>query len=708
MKTASPLTLFSAAIALLITLTPAFTQEQIYRFDGTNPSDQLGRSIDAGADVNGDGYSDIISGAPYAGPNGNSYAGEAIVFSGVDGSVLYRKYGNSASDEFGHSVCFVGDVNLDGFDDFAVGARYADVNGSNSGSVYLYSGIDGTLIVQKNGDSSNHHFGTSIAGGQDINNDGYPDWLVGAPEDSYGSVRAFSGKTNASLYKHSATSTGDDFGRYVAMVGDTNGDGYMDFAVADPFADYNSTNSGRVSVHDGNGGSILFNVDGTHDDQLGREHGVDGLGDVNGDGLADIVIGNVYDDDGGSNHGKVMVVSGLDGSIIYEVVGDYGNYLGFSVSSVGDIDGDGLDDWIAGRQDQSSVDLHSGSNGLLLHRFEKTGHFGWTLSGAGDVNGDGLGDIAICDPYYDGFNNDAGAVFVISSRDFSGDWPSLPTVFEPVNHFFFDDFDIRQGVLPNHYATSFTDASTFERDPEAWCNVGNFDACRLSYSGSFALEMGMNPSSNNYHEVFNAMTIGLDGQGSGGHLLSFWAYNCGENSQAGDGVFVSEDGVNWAQAFPGWSQLPVGQWTYVEDVNLSNLGVSTQGTFYLRFSEQDNFPFFYSEGVAIDDITVKPSITMTADNFSGGGYGIITTEGCTPDRQVVLAISFAGPGPIQTAWGTVFLAHPIRQYPTISDANGQAQWVKRINGGLSGTSLWIQSLDVIKGVLSNPVSVTIN
>lgn len=703
----SPFTLIGAFFALISIAPHVFAQERIYRFDGTNASDQLGRSIDGGYDVNGDGFADIIAGSPYADQNGSS-SGEAIVFSGADGSVLYRKFGESASDEFGHSVCFVGDVNLDGHDDFAIGARYADNNGSNSGSVYLYSGIDGSLIVQKNGDYSNHHFGTSVAGGQDLNSDGYSDWIVGSPEDLYGSVRAFSGKTNASLYKYNATSTSDDFGRYVAIVGDTNGDGYMDFAVTAPYAAYNGSNSGRVSIHDGNGGSVLFTVDGAYNDQLGRERGLDGLGDVNGDGLADILIGNLYDDDGGGDVGKVMVVSGLDGSLIYEVIGEYSNTLGFSVASVGDIDGDGIEDWVAGRENKNAVDLCSGADGLLLHRFEETGYFGWSLAGGGDVNGDGLGDILICDPLYDSFNNDCGAVFVISSRDFSGDWPSLPTVFEPINHFFFDDFDIRQGVLPNNYGLSFTDAATFERDPEAWCNVGNLDDCRLSYSGEYSLEMGMNPSSNNYHEVFNALTIGLDGQGSGGHLLSFWAYNCGENSQTGDGVFVSEDGVNWVQAFQGWSQLPVGQWTYVEDVNLSNLGVSTQGNFYLRFSEQDNFPFFYSEGVAIDDILVEPSITMTADNFSGGGYGIVTTNGCTPNREVILAVSFAGPGPSQSAWGTIFLSPPISTYSTISDINGQAQWVKRINPQLSGTSVWLQSLDVIKGVLSNPESVTIN
>ncbi|MDP6942442.1 MAG: integrin alpha [Planctomycetota bacterium] len=703
------LSLIFAGIVVLAS--PTLAQEELYRFDGTNAHDYLGTSVASNVDVNNDGYMDIIAGAPNADINGND-SGEVLVFSGIDGSIIYRLAGDSASDYFGQAVAGLGDLNGDGFDDFAVGAYLDDKNGTDSGSVFVYSGIDGSVITEKYGDSGGDYFGWSIAGGQDLNNDGFNDWIAGAKRDDNngtysGSVRAFSGKTKASLFIVSGNSSNDYFGDACAMVGDTNGDGYMDFAVAAPWDDPNGTDSGKITIHDGNGGSVLFSVFGTTQDYAGQGTGICGLGDVNGDTLADIAIGFPFDDDFGGDMGKVQVVSGLDGSTLYTVGGEYEAKFGWSLASAGDVDRDGINDFMAGRENGNSVDLCSGVDGLLLYRFTGIEYYGKSISGGGDINGDGLLDLVIGCRGYDSSKANAGSVFVSSSRDFSGKWPSLPTTFAPINQFYFDDFDIRQGILPNHYGLSYTDASTFERDPEAWCNVGNFAPCLTSQSGNFALEMGLAPDSNNYHEVFNALTIGLDGQGSGGHILSFWAYNCGDNPQDGDGVFVSEDGVNWQRVFDSWDKLPENRWTFVSDVNLSNTGVSTQGHFYLRFSQQDNFPYFYNEGVAIDDITVVPSIVMEADNFSAGGYATVTTEGCTPDHDVWLAVSFAGGGPISSPWGTAYLTPPFHTVIDKADPSGTFRWIQYVRPSWQGRTLWLQSLDLVKGVLSNPVSATI-
>ena len=328
----------------------------LYTFNGTD-SDLFGWSVSGAGDVNGDGRADLIVGARWNefGPGRVILAnhGKARVLSGLDGSTLYTFYGDSVFDQFGYSVSGVGDVNGDGQADLIVGARWDDNNGSNSGSARVLSGLDGSTLYTFDGDSGSDLFGVSVSGAGDVNGDGRADLIVGALEDdnngsNSGSARVLSGLDGSTLYTFNGDSAGDEFGESVSGAGDVNGDGLADLIVGAYLDDNNGTNSGSARVLSGLDGSTLYTFNGdSADDVFGIS--VSGAGDVNGDGLADLIVGATGDDNNGGRSGSARVFSGLDGSTLYTFEGDSAfDYFGRSVSGAGDVNGDGLADFIVG------------------------------------------------------------------------------------------------------------------------------------------------------------------------------------------------------------------------------------------------------------------------------------------------------------------------------------------------------------------------
>ena len=177
----------------------------LYTFDGDFFGDFLGYSVSGAGDVNGDGFDDLIVGAYNAAINGTE-SGYARVYSGVNGSVLHTFNASSRGDWFGYSVSGAGDVNADGFADLMVGAprdepRAIDIGGAKAtdrGSATVYSGVDGSVLRTFFGRSDYDHFGFSVSGVGDVNQDGCDDLIVGAwGNDSNGSAagsaRVFSG-----------------------------------------------------------------------------------------------------------------------------------------------------------------------------------------------------------------------------------------------------------------------------------------------------------------------------------------------------------------------------------------------------------------------------------------------------------------------------------------------------------------------------------
>ena len=303
-------------LTLLAALAPAtYSQSVLYTFDGDSPDDRFGVSVSGAGDVNGDGIPDLIVGADQS-VFGTVSAGYARVFSGGDGSVLYTFDGDSKQDLFGWSVSGAGDVNGDGFDDVIVGAPGDDNNGIGSGSARVFSGLDGSVLYTFNGNTADDRFGTSVSGAGDVNGDGFDDLIVGAYGDDNngsgsGSARVFSGVDGSILYTFDGDSIQDSLGLSVSGAGDVNGDGFDDVIVGAYGDDNNGSQSGSARVFSGMDGSVLYTFDG---DSVADVFGysVSGVGDVNGDGFADLIVGAFGDDNNGDKSGSARVFSGCD------------------------------------------------------------------------------------------------------------------------------------------------------------------------------------------------------------------------------------------------------------------------------------------------------------------------------------------------------------------------------------------------------------
>ncbi len=381
--------------------------QTLYKWAGRAAGDHFGAAVSNAGDVNGDGFEDLVVGARFADPGGRIDAGTVYVYSGLDGSVLHTWHGAKADDIIGNTVSGAGDVNGDGFDDVIVSAQRADPGGmSKAGSALVYSGADGSLLYQWDGESAFDQFGGLVSGAGDVNCDGYDDLLVGAlfadpgGRIDAGSAYLFSGANGTLLYQWNGQMAHDVFGQSVSNAGDVNADGVPDLVVGAQSTDPGGQqDAGSAFAFSGADGSLLYVWDGqASDDRLG--YSVSDAGDFNGDGFDDVIVGAPDADPGGlSKAGSAYVFSGLDGSLLNQWNGTvyYGNF-GFSVSSAGDVNRDGFDDVIVGAFRAGSVFVFSGADGSLLHQWNEGVNelwFGFSVSGAGDVNADGWDDLVV-------------------------------------------------------------------------------------------------------------------------------------------------------------------------------------------------------------------------------------------------------------------------------------------------------------------------
>lgn len=384
-------------------------QEILYQLGGPQgQSSSYGHATCSAGDIDADGFSDFIAGAPYYSIFGNqTYEGGLWVYA-ADGSGLHTKFGASAGDSFGWSVCGVGDVNNDGFGDFMGGAPFNDDAGTDAGSIRVFSGLSGQILYELDGALAKDWFGYSVCAVGDINQDGFDDFAAGAPASSQfvpGSVRVISGADGSDLFVFFGDSTGSNFGWSVSGAGDVNMDGYPDVIVGIPLDSNSAGVTGSARIYSGMDGLPLFSFEGdSFDDRFGIS--VSGAGDVDADGYADVIIGSSMDDTNGTGSGSAYVYSGLDGSLLYHYMGqDFNVNFGNSVSGAGDVNADGFDDVIVGAEfnennwiASGSATVYSGKDGAIL--FALDGELNWDLFGtsvsaAGDVNRDGFDDFLV-------------------------------------------------------------------------------------------------------------------------------------------------------------------------------------------------------------------------------------------------------------------------------------------------------------------------
>jgi VCBS repeat-containing protein len=405
-----------------------------FRLDGVNSHDWSGESVSGAGDVNGDGYDDIIIGAPGADSRGSDSGSIYVVFgkaSGFDASINlsslngrhgFRLDGVSANDRSGFFVSGAGDVNNDGYDDIIIGAVFADPNGSNSGSSYVVfgkaSGFDARINLSSlngrngfrlDGESAGDYSGYSVSGAGDINGDGYDDIIIGAiyadhngsnSGSSYvvfGKASGFTASIGLSSlngrdgFRLDGESAGDNSGWSVSGAGDVNGDGYDDIIIGAHYADHDGLSSGSSYVVFGKASGFTasidlsslngrdgFRLDGVRaGDHSG--YSVSAAGDVNGDGYDDIIIGTYGADPNGSKSGSSYVVFGKV---------------------------DGFD---------ASIDLSSlnGRDGFRLDGESAGDRSGYSVSAAGDVNNDGYDDLIIGAPDADPNGDLSGSSYVV-------------------------------------------------------------------------------------------------------------------------------------------------------------------------------------------------------------------------------------------------------------------------------------------------------
>ncbi|MCL4691360.1 MAG: FG-GAP repeat protein [Candidatus Hydrogenedentes bacterium] len=418
----------------------------------------------------------------------------ATAASAAPGEVLYEQkisslHGNftgalDSSDQFGYSVCAMGDLDGDGTSDVAVGTPYDDDGGTDRGAVWiLFLQPDGSVKAQQKISATagnfggalddNDLFGSAIAPIGDRNGDGVNDLAVGAMNDDdgvtdFGAIWVLylnANGTVSSYHKISATSGGfnaalgffDNIGNSLASIGDLDGDGSNELAAGAWNDDDGGTNRGAVWI-------LFLNPDGTlkshqkisdlegdfvpslvNFDNFGTS--VAGIGDLDLDGVPDIAVGAIGDDDGGALRGAVWVLFlDADGTVkahqkISNTQGGFAgplentDWFGCSVAAISDLDNDGISDLVVGACGDDDGASGSGAAYLIfmngdgtVHNFSKisgtfgglvgplqTGdRFGSGVSLLGDLNGDGTMELAVGASLDDSGGPGRGAVWVLS------------------------------------------------------------------------------------------------------------------------------------------------------------------------------------------------------------------------------------------------------------------------------------------------------
>ena len=406
--------------------------------DGPAPDSALGTAVTWVGDVNGDGYSDAFVGAPDRDSN-VADSGTAWIYPGGPGGVglsspIWSADGDQLFGGFGARAAGVGDVNGDGFADWIVGSpSYDGAGGVDSGRVDLFFGGVGPLASgpawSAEGGVAGAELGFALAGGGDVNGDGYADFLVGAPgvADDDGRIDLYWGGmtgpgTTTGWSIAGPTGAAGRFGASATILGDANGDGFADVAVGAPDEPVNAL-TGRVyawlGASDGPGGTADWTAEA-----LGGVDGfgaaVSGAGDMNGDGLDDLIVGAPTSTSTLVQEGAVLLfegeatISGLSGNaaMIWWGTGDFSEF-GAAVAPAGDLDGDGFADIVVGApgypggSEQGAVLVYQG--GAPYDPMPPFGAVGGDLgdrqgaavAGVGDLDGDGIPDLAAGAPGYD-------------------------------------------------------------------------------------------------------------------------------------------------------------------------------------------------------------------------------------------------------------------------------------------------------------------
>lgn len=370
----------------------------------------MGFAFDSIGDINGDGISEIISGAPLAASaSGIANVGLVEIHSGADGSLLFSHTGSLAGDSIGTAVSAAGDANTDGIPDYAFTA--------GSGDAEIHSGADGSLIwnlVPTGG----VFYQEGLAAAGDLNGDNFDDLFVYAHTSFAGAtVNAISGADGTILWSQLGPSQYAYTGAITA-VADINGDGIRD-CLSGGQTYQSGAWTGQAVLLSGSDGSIL----NTWFEGNSFGFSVAAAGDYDADGFDDFAIGTPWATVGGPGtaDGKVSIYSGATFALIRTFSGYSDlNQIGYSVSNVGDVDEDGFPDLVAGtRNFPGKAIVISGQTGATLYVINRPTYsydYITLAQGLGDLDGDGRLDLLVSAPDFG--QTTAGLVSIYSFSDF--------------------------------------------------------------------------------------------------------------------------------------------------------------------------------------------------------------------------------------------------------------------------------------------------
>jgi len=366
----------------------------LHEWSGESAGDQFGWIARNIGDVDGDGINDVTTSAPSKNVEGPR-AGRVYVYSSATGALLWDHTG-AAGSRLGIGIEAAGDVNADGIPDVIAGAP-------GEGKAYIFSGNDGRILYTLAEPDSASGFGRKVADLGDVDDDGHADVLVGAPgvQQGAGAAYVYSGKDGSLLFTFSGERAGDAFG---SAAGGWHDGSRGIIAIGAPNA--GPTNGGRVYVYRSLDHEPAFVMEADEGSQQLGAMFVSVVGDVDADGTPDVYASDWAHGALGAFTGRIFVNSGATGEQLMVKTGEAaGDGFGIGVADAGDLNHDGHDDLIVGAWQHASQApsggksyLYSGKDGSLMQVY--TGivpgeTFGFDATGMGDVDGDGIDDLLI-------------------------------------------------------------------------------------------------------------------------------------------------------------------------------------------------------------------------------------------------------------------------------------------------------------------------
>jgi len=440
------------------------TYEHYFEYASTDISALFSYSVSSAGDINGDGYDDLVVGASRSDLKASDTGAAFIYHGGPSMSTtstydIYLEYASTDDAQFGRSVSSAGDINGDGYDDVVVGAFISNLKATETGAAFIYYGGSSMsttstydVYLEYASTDTYAYFGNSVSSGGDVNGDGYDDVIVGAYYSGlkapgagaafiYHGGPAMETTSTYNIYLEYASTDNAYFGYSVSSAGDVNGDGYDDIVVGADSSSLKASWAGAAFIYHG-GPSMqttsTYNIylEYASTDNAVFGHSVSSAGDINGDGYNDVVVGASESNLKATDAGAAFIFHGgpsMQTTSTYDVYLEYAStdasaYFGESVSSGGDVNGDGYDDVIVGAYYSDlkatgagaafiyhggpSMSTTSTYNVYLEYASTDYAAFGWSVSSGGDINGDGYDDVVVGADSSDLKASSAGAVFL--------------------------------------------------------------------------------------------------------------------------------------------------------------------------------------------------------------------------------------------------------------------------------------------------------